>query len=218
MPAQTQRFRKTRKYRNRRFRGKKALTKRQALAVRSIATRSINARAEKKYYDRSLSGTTYDWSGSIVSLTNIAQGSTDVTRDGDSIYLRSCRVVGDITAGDTTNMFRVIIFQWFDDTTPVYTDILSSVYQGTVNCVNSPYHHDQRKHFNVMYDKRYLLDSSDPNVMFDTKYMRPAKRKVHFSAGGTTGSNELFILFMSDSGAATHPSVNFVARTTFNDM
>lgn len=220
MPGAKQAYRRAQRYRKRRFRrrGRAPLTKRQVAAVSKIANRKISSRAEKKYYDRALTGQAYDWAGSIVSLTNIPQGDTDVTRDGDQVYLRSIRMSGDIVIGDTTNVARLIIFQWYQDATPAYTDVLSSVYQGTVNAVNSPYHHDGRRQFRVLYDKRFVMDSDDGIVLFDTGYLRPAKRKINFNAGGTDGENEIFMLALSDSGAVSHPSFNFVCRTTFNDM
>lgn len=197
---------------------KKKLNKDQYKAVKTLISKQISKRAEKKYFNGSYSLSSYDHNGTIRELTPIPQGDTDVTRDGDSLYLRSMRVNGELVLGDTTNIVRVIVFQWLETDTPVPANILSSTYVGTSNAPLAPYHHDSRRLFRILYDRKFVLNANRPNALYDTGYLRIPKRKVSYIAGGTTGSNKLWVLLISDSGAVVHPTISVLSRATFNDM
>lgn len=202
----------------RRRKRKPALTRQEKAEVATIVNRKLTKRLEKKYHLQAGAGVNYDYNGNIVSLSSVAQGDTDTTRDGDSLYIRSIRLMGDITVADSTNLYRVIVFQWLDDTTPVASDVLSSTYLGTANACNASYHHDQRKKFRIMFDKRYVLDSTDnTRLLIDTKQLRPFVRKIQYTAATTTGTNKIWGLFVSDSSAVSHPSLNYVSKMNFND-
>lgn len=183
-----------------------------------IANRQATKRLEKKYH---LVGSSQDidYSGSVFALSTITQGDTDLTRDGDSLYLRSINLKGccqlDVLA--TSAIVRIMVVQWFDDSTPAVSDILSGSYLGTVNAPSSSYFHDQRNKFRVLYDRRVLLNDGNTECqIFDTKYLKPSKRKIHFTAGTTTGSNKLWLVAVSDS-ISNLPTMNYVSRITFND-
>lgn len=185
--------------------------------VAKIANKQIAKQAEKKYHLATTTGAK-DWAGACIDLTGIAQGDTDITRDGDELYLKSIRLKSLIQYADTYNACRTIIFQWYDDTTPTPGDVLSPTYVGGQQAPLAPYKHDLASKFKILFDKTILVDTYRPHAILDTGYITGGfKRRVHFTAGGTTGVNKLYLLQISDSGVSTHPTMIAVARLNFTD-
>lgn len=196
---------------------KPSLSRGQVKQMNSIASKAISRRAEKKYYLHSNGSSSISDTGYIWPLSDVPQGDTDQTRNGDSLYLRTVRILGDVRAGDTTNACRVIVFQWLDDSTPTVASVLQTT--SGVTAVFSPYLHDQRKKFRIMYDKMFVVAANGNDAkVFDTKYLRPPIKKVAFTAATTTGSNKIFLLLISDSTAVTHPALTHYSKVTYDDM
>lgn len=198
----------------------KALSKKQYIAVSDLINNKINKRTEKKYYDSHAQGQAADYAGGTSQLTTIAQGDDVFDRNGDEAYLRSVRVKGSILNGDATNIFRLLVVQFFGNTaddTFQMDDIFGTAYIGSVSLVNAPYVHDLRKNINVMYDRSFTLNDELSPCLFDTGYLKIAKRKIIFSQGATTATNHIYLVRMSDSAAAAHPQVTWLSRVTFND-
>lgn len=189
------------------------------MATKKLINSQLSRRLEKKYFLTAESATNMTYAGAVSDLSLIAQGDTDISRDGDSLYMRSCRIVGTMhNAGGDANHVRVILFQWHDDSTPTPSNVLIAGYLSTVNSVNSLYHHDQRKKYSVLWDKKIRLDPSGPtSAFFDSGYKFPKVKKISYTAGTTVGNNKLWLLIVSDTASATYPTVNYVAKLTYND-
>jgi len=104
------------------------LTQKQRKEVKSIVVRNINSRSETKYWDQTNSGST-DYAGQIGLVNDIPQGTTDSTRIGDELYMKSINLTYNVSVAtaDVTNVMRVILFQWFDDSTATDASILAGV-------------------------------------------------------------------------------------------
>lgn len=172
----------------------------------------INKVAEKKYFTVIQPSVGVDNTGAFAQLGAVTQGDTDTTRDGDQLYIRSLQVKGQVTAGDTTNLLRVIIFQWFLPTTPTATDLLLS------NVVDSPWNHDNRYLFKVVVDKSYsLATASNAAQTINWRISKGFKRKCQFNGGTTIGTNKFWIFTISDSGGVPNPSVSYYTKLNFTD-
>jgi len=80
---------------------------------------AMNQIAEKKYRANSIPATAVDFLGSLQDFTaTIPQGDTDITRDGDQLFMRSFEILYDIIASDATNVLRVLLFIWKPTSTP----------------------------------------------------------------------------------------------------
>lgn len=186
--------------------------------------RMMNVRHEKKYFQNYAAGTR-DWSGVIHSVSDVAQGDSDVNRDGDSLYIKSLQIRYSIAVADTYNLVRLICFQWLDDDTPIPSDILSATYLGTAVAPLAPFHHDQRAKYRILYDSQPMALNGTSNLVEVRTVMLKNRGKlgkkmvnqIRYTAGLTTGSNKLYILEISDSSAAAHPSFSTVARMNFTD-
>lgn len=185
--------------------------------IRAVAKSVIAKQSELKYFD-TLVGVSADYSGSLGCLSLVPQGDTDITRDGDQLYATSMQIKGYISCADTTNQFRVIIFKYKPEATPTDDDILATATKGSVNYVNAPYHHDGRNQFVILSDRRYNLALSTNKAQVNISHNLKLNTKIKYSAGGTTGYNQIWYFVISDSAAATHPSVNMTSRLRFRDF
>ncbi len=208
-------FKKARSGMRRRF----PLTKSQIAAVSRIANRNLNKRIEKKYFTNYAAGSR-DWSGAVYSITDIPQGDTDTTRDGDSLFLKSVQLRYSVVAGDTTNLVRLVMFQYLDDTTPTVSNILNSGYLGAAGAPLTPFHHDERSKYRILYDSGPMsVDTYNPQLVRKVfvKNNKKMVNQIRYNGGTTTGSNKIYLIELSDSGAASHPSFNTISKVNFND-
>lgn len=190
--------------------------------VKRFVNKKIKKEIETKFLDYYNTGT-FDWLGSAYfALTSIPQGTTDSTRIGDKISLRGLYLRYNLSCADATNICRVIVFQYFGNTTlhsPAVNEFLQSAYIGTGYAPFSPYTFDYRNQFGILYDRTHHLNLTDHNTVGVQKKIRIkyAKHDITFTAATTAGSNQIFIVFISDSGVATHPGYRFLSRLYYDD-
>lgn len=197
----------------------KSLSKPQKKAVSKIVNKKLSERLEKKYHLAQEGAENVTDDGTIFGLSTVTQGDSDITRDGDSLYIRSTRIQGYIeNAGGAPSHNRLILFQWHDDSTPTPSNLFPVGYLGSIYAPVSPYHHDQRRKYTVLWDKKVRLDTtSNTSAFFDSGYKMPKVKKIAYTAGTTIGSNKLWLLAVNDIGSATYPKITFANRMTFND-
>lgn len=209
-----------RKFNRRRFVRKRKVS---PVATKQYVKKLVRKEVETKYYDdyTSWSGTAIDWTGSLVRLTTIAQGTTDITRVGDKLTLRAVRIKLNFVAADATQCMRLIVFQWYPNTTlvtPTTANILNVV--GSPQGVNSMYIHDYDNQFKVLYDRRIAMvlgQNNDYKAISINVPLKFAKKTINFTAASTAGSNHIYIMAISDSGAVGHPSITMYSRVWFDD-
>lgn len=199
----------------------------------------MRKRVEKKSYVNEYPVSFSDWNGGVASLTDIAQGDTDTTRDGDALFLKSLYLRGMIRAGEEYNnsdlQVRFMVFQWFErGVNPTPGDILAS-FSSLSNRLRifAPYSHDNRFRFNVLFDRTYRVYNDDgvggkllpePSMSYKpihTLIKKIKKRYIQYIAGSTTGINKLYFLNISNAdpaaGTGTLPNYEFVWRVNFTD-
>lgn len=165
---------------------------------------------------------------------DIAQGTADTQRVGDAIqWASSFSLKYTWTIGDSTNIVRMIIFQWRDVSSilPI-PDPANILIVGPSNAidVHSQYNHDYRKSYTILFDQTLNLigDGTAGNFPF-TIYtersffkkisLKKANKDVNYIGGGGQAKNRLFFIFVSDSsfGAGTHPLLSYSIKINFYD-
>lgn len=196
------------------------------LATKKYVKKIIHKETETKYRDLSLAAQPYLvalGATTIVDLCDIPQGNTDISRVGDKITIRGLEMRFELTVADVTNALRIIVFQWYPNTSlpaaptnPVGSSILADV---TTYPWLSNYVHDYQNQYGVLYDKLFNLNTvNKPTIEFKIKpRMRYVKKTINFTGGTNDGSNKLFMLLVSDSGAGPNPSVRVQSRIRFDD-
>lgn len=196
-------------------------------SVARITKSVIGKRAEGKYFDVAAAATGVSTGGTVVPLTDVPQGQTDVTRNGDSLFMRNYKFNYIITGtGDITNIMRVMIVQCRYSTATIGVNDVLTVASNPM----SDYNHDRIRQFKVIYDRQhyitsYVADSVTGTIGVSDKQIqgrRPllyklGRKKVQFEGAGTTGQYKLFAIFLSDSAAIAHPSIQYYGRVNFTD-
>lgn len=207
----------------RRFYRKRRFTKR-AVATKAYVKKLVRKEAETKYWDLSTASQPYSialGATTILDLTEVPQGTTDVTRVGDKLTIRGLDIRMDAIIADTTNVIRCIIFQWYINTNITLSNPLGSqVLQDITTYPHlSNYHHDNNNQFHILYDTMIQLGAQGPQarVWHVKPNLKWAKKTVEFSGGGTNGANKLYMLLVSDSSAVSHPTVRIQSRLRFDD-
>jgi len=184
--------------------------------MRRLANNVQRYLGEKKY-SASYTNVSVSSAGNVFGLTEVTQGDTDQTRDGDQLTLTSLQLRWQAIIGDTANYVRVIVFQWLANSVPTINSVLLSLPLGGE--VLSPYNHDTRYVFRVLYDKTVLLTNvgKPSSEVYDVRLIKFPRNRVQYEAGGTTGTNKIYCITLSDSGAVSHPAVNMYWKTNFKD-
>lgn len=184
--------------------------------------RNLRTLGEKKYFLTTYAGDATT-TGRVDDLTNINQGDGDTDREGDQLGLRSIEInfqtYLDLAAAapDNNNVVRFIVFQWYPTTTPTVNSILTSLTPPAITPI-APYFHDNRFNFKILLDKRFALAKNGQHVRtFRSYVIKGFKPQVQFNNASITGTNKIYALTISDSGAISHPTAAWVAKLNYSD-
>lgn len=190
--------------------------------IKKVIKRMVRAPVEGKFFDTqfSLTATT---SGQIFQMTNVPQGDTDQTRDGDQLTPTSLECRGEWLGGDSTNTCRFIIFKWKPTINSFFPSVATST-NGILQSVGgfspfAPYNHDivvNGKNATILWDQYFDIQTNTAttiNKHFNFT-IRKGLSKMQFVSGGTSSTNQLCGLIISDSAALPNPG--FVASFRLN--
>lgn len=198
---------------------RRGLNKRQKTTVKRLIS---NTQEKKHFLVTNASGISQSTVGTITKLSSIAQGDSDTDRDGDRLTLKSLRFTATISNSDTYNRFRVILFRWNpdDSTAPTVGDILQNS-AGNLLDVLLPTHLDKSSNFHVIHDRTYTTATDGANEAIGVKKTFYGKRlgtkTIQYNAGLTTGFRNVYMLTVSDSGAAAHPYIYYTSLLKYTD-
>jgi hypothetical protein len=179
--------------------------------------------AERKYFDV-VSATPFnvDDTGTVpASISNIAQGTSDTTRVGDTVNpfsLEYSLMLKYNNTNTTTNLnvslnfLRLIIFRW----SPFFTDVAPTVgkiltYFTVGYAASAPLVHDGRNQFELLVDRRAILDGAT-RLYKEMHGTVTLNGPIQYKAGSTTNqSGGIYFLVISDAatGGAVYPSVQY---------
>lgn len=173
--------------------------------------------AEWKHHTVNSNGTAAT-TGTILDVSAITQGNADTQRDGDEVTANSLLLRYSMGNGDTTNILRLIVFQWVPATVPTVANIL--VLGGATYDALSMYNTDNAQQFKILFDRQYALNNTGggtPEVKTAVQKIYLTRRKMKFNAASTTASNKVYLLWISDSAAPTHPAYIVVSKLNFRE-
>jgi hypothetical protein len=185
-----------------------------------IANEMIDKRAELKRITLTRAAAGVDYSGVCVSLSDITQGDTPTTRDGNSVVFRELKLRYTITPADATNLMRVIVFRWLplDSTPPTPGQILLTI--GSALAPLSVRYPVFPSLYKVYYNKLHDVDTTSKVQVKGRVVIRKKMgiQKTEYNNTSSDGVGKLYILAISDSAAATHPSIQWYGQLRYNDM
>lgn len=189
---------------------KKALS----YAVKGVNLLKQLVNVEKKFTDQTV-GTTVTTTGGIQCLNLVAQGSTDITRNGDSIKMHGLQYKLNVginsSANQTVYRHMIVLDKDSRQGTPAISDILS-----TANTI-SPTNVDGHDRFVILKDERIALNTGGvPSKVYD-EYIPLDIHAKYVSAGSTvadTAQNTLWFVNITNeatngAGVSGHFRVSF---------
>lgn len=196
--------------------------KKNRVATVSTVKRLIRQQQETHHHNEyGASGTNINTTGTIINLSDIAQGDTDMSRTGDVISLKNAFGNYSIIAGTsgTVTVVRLIWFQWRMDNgaeAPTIGDIL---FDTTNVPYLSNYKVDMSK-FKVLADRMHYVGpiGGDANMLSRKISLRNFNKRLMYDAGGTNGKNQIYLLVIGNNASgATAPNMYYHFRLTFTD-
>lgn len=175
---------------------------------------------ELKWSDLGFLGLTVSATASVSALTLIAQGQSSSQRIGDSIHVDHFQLRYHVLYGDANQYVRVIIFQWHPISTPAATDILSNGVTGSIDAATSFHQVNTKQQYSILSDKSYdLLSTGDSFAHECIMNIRRGFQKTITanSTSGTSTTNKIYVLCISDSTVVPHPTVTLNLRTFYRD-
>lgn len=187
---------------------------------------------EKKHLDKESTGAYISTTPALSILTDMSQGTSDITRVGNSILSKSIQGRGFIywnTGGAASQIMRVMIFrdaENTDGTPPNISNILETT--GPISSINSPLKISEAGHFHIIHDKIYTVDAYRPMVKIkwfnkfpvlkDKQGRRIKGIHAKFNAGTTSAWAEGAIWLLVVSSSATNgPGIAWYSRYRFID-
>lgn len=168
-----------------------------------------------------------DFSGGVYHITPIPQGVGERARVGNSIRPKRLKMRVHSAIADNTNMVRMIIFRWHPSAaagvpTPasILDDTAPTIHLGTTAAPLMPHNWDDRSMYTVLWDRTFVLDSQAPQqaVLTLDLYGKKLGSRISYVDSSTTAvMNGLYVLYVSDSGVAAHPSLSFTSELEFED-
>lgn len=186
--------------------------------------RAINSMIERKHLDTNLTSGFgsggISTTGALLELSQIAQGDTETQRTGIQVTPQSLKLDLQLNIADTFNKFRVLIFKWYDTTTPTLNDILNPAGYGTF--IQAPYNWvNGRAKYKIIMDSKALMTSANKPVVYLRRNFRFSQfDKIRFN-GSSASSGETGRIWMavaSDSAALSHPTTTGYTRLVYKDL
>jgi len=177
-----------------------------------------------KFVDTSFGPTSVTSAGANLSLINVTQGNTVSTRDGDVGRIERLYVNFSVDSAniDIFTRMRVIIFQWFPNTTigsPTTTTLLETA--TLLSMYNFQYSHQ----YHIVKDFFFALSglagaptASTAGVFGNEIDISSCKKFLEWTPTTAFGSNQLFVFYISDSALAPFPNLTFSSRVVFTDV
>lgn len=213
-------------YKKRKIATPEARALRQANQTVAIQRRT-SARVENKVTFAS-DATAVSTSGYIQSLTaNMTRGNAAVDNYlGNEVLPTSVRVNIGLTIGpslvangDGTNFMRILLFQWFDSTSPAVSGILNA----STSPFSMLYWHN-KENIKVLADRlvplyQQGLRQDSFYAWCEEIYVKGKKMiPIKFNSAGTAAQKgEIYLLVLSDSSVPANPYMVYQSQITYTD-
>ena len=185
--------------------------------VKSYVRRAIGRAAEVKFTTAKAT-TSVDVTPTLVALGNCAQGNTGGTHIGDVTTIVNMELRYYLTVADLNNLLRVIVFKWKPNMgyiAPTGGDILKDAASYPLI---SAYEEDGNDQYSIIYDRLHRMVSGTSTAQGQGSFMISGKAwKQEYLTGSSNCSNNLYLLVVSDSGVAVHPTITWYSRVGFTD-
>jgi len=189
--------------------------------VKKTVKREMSKNIETKFIVGEFTGAITD-SVNFNRVSTPAVGTGDNERIGDTITVKSLYINYSFIADDTTNLVRLIVFQWFQDSSnnpPVAASILEA--SASIH-VQAPYSMNNSQNYRILYDRTHTLSTDGSSrVVLAKKYITkiPCRKIVFTNSSGNSANikkGQIYVLEVSDS-SVSGPDLSCVVKLNYTD-
>jgi len=166
---------------------------------------------EHKYFDVVTPLTTLSSTASIFDLSGTTVGTSDIQRIGDNIVPKSLEFNFWLNGETFSSIVRVVVFRWMPNSVPAIGNLLHSAE------LLSPFVHDLRHLFNVLYDKTIIVANNGNEIYSSHNSLKMAKKNIEYQLGTSGGANKVYCMFLTDRNLATSCIGRLYSRLNYID-
>lgn len=174
--------------------------------------------AERKFHDIDTNFTTSS-AGTLTRLTNVAQGDTQSTRTGNSLFIRTLytrgRIAMNTAVAEATVRLILLIDKSETTAAPAVGDILQTI--GTGSAPFSSLEITNMGRFKILKSKMFTLNNTGANSL-PYKFFIRLRHHTRYNGPLSTdfGRGQIYLLAISDQGVSL-PSVSIYNRASYYD-
>lgn len=185
----------------------------QALKTAQWVASLVNA--ESKYDDTTVTNQVVDYNGYVATLCDPAQGTTAITRNGDSIKLQNLTLRMFCYNTTVSDVLRIIVFEDKQNTITTASQMLQAT--GSALASLSPKNEDNKYDTKILMDKKYTLDTAAVPIR-NIETVIPLKFHTHFNAsGGAIDTGALKIMAIGTTAPTSTTNITYYSRVTYLD-
>lgn len=177
--------------------------------------------SEKHVHDVQINNATT--SGSVLALSNVAQGDTDSTRTGNSFLAKSIyaqlQLVGNVN--QIVTQVRLMIVrdnQQVGDSAPTVANILDA---SAISYLQAPLSSEEKGRFTVLHDSLNVLSQkfTTDTPLKTKKIWCPMNKHIRFNGTGASDiqKNGLYLVIIHDATSTNYPTIYGNSRLSFYD-
>jgi len=167
---------------------------------------------DERYLFNILTGTSISSTMSVQLLNGIGQGDDVGERESNDVLMTHLTLRQNFIVGDTTNTIRTLLVYDKQANGAVFTDtqLFQNYTSATILAPLTDFRADYKTRFTILYDKTFVLTNVGSNLcVVKIKHLR-LNKKVNYVAGTSAvtsiGRGALYLVYISDSTAPTHPT------------
>ena len=186
-------------------------------------SKMIKMKEEVKFVDLVSSQAIAQALATTLILSTVPQGTGQSQRLGNQIRILGFKINWDITCADTTNIVRVIFWTYKSNSVNFAPSVavVLNIGPAATQDVTSQYNFQNRKDYKIHHDKTFMLSTAaNPQERHSVRVNIPEKYQIvdYISDVNSSGSvNPLCLTYLSDSAAASHPTINGTVRLFYQD-
>lgn len=187
--------------------------------IKSYVSGILKKNIELKHSSASLN-TTASTTATLTQITSsIAVGTGDTSaRIGDRYLLKNMVIGFNVGLADATNIIRCVLFQWNEASTPDSSVFEDTATGGALGMTMGSFSRDKQQAgvLKIIKDWHFTLNSGNPSIYTGQKKidLKSCKPVQMYGGSATNGKGTLWLIYVSDSAAVSHPS--FQSHWTIN--
>jgi hypothetical protein len=185
----------------------------------------LRSLVEPKYFDTLSTANSIGSGGTIFPLTGIPQGDSQSSRVGD--FINPLSMIFNFTLytvnSDIVTTIRLIWFKWKPSTATTTITVASILEAPASSNVLSHFNFQLQQQFTVLHERQFQASgiTTAPTVSSNfgaTGMPIPiGSSDLEFSLGSVNGTNQFFLLAISDSALTPFPVLSFSNRLYYED-